>query len=100
MWKKSYRKNLLFRSRHNFRDRDCIMGPRRPGYGKLIESGGYINSGMAQEKGDPSSSNKFSTNSNRFVSVPDSYQVNCTKVNHDICVTIDFVRQPIPHLKI
>ena len=59
MWKKSYRKNLLFRSRHNFRDRDCIMGPRRPGYGKLIESGGYINSGMAQEKGDPSSSNRF-----------------------------------------
>ena len=62
MWKKSYRKNLLFRSRHNFCDRDCIMGPRRPGYGKLIESGGYINSGMAQEKGDPSSS-KFSTHS-------------------------------------
>jgi hypothetical protein len=50
----------------------------------------YINSCMAQEKGDPSFSSKFLTNSNCFVSVPDSYRVNCTKVYHNICATIDF----------
>ena len=41
------------------------MGPRRPWYGKLGESGVSKHSGRAQGKGDPSSVSQFSTKSNQ-----------------------------------
>ena len=41
------------------------MGPRRPGYGRQGKPGGSNNSGMAQEKGGPPSSQFSNESSSR-----------------------------------